>query len=608
MMKQKWYRTAISALLGFAMLFSSAQAATISLDRTVHTAGTIAGDAMMALNMNLNTADKQSEKFEIQSSAQTDLPEEEAREETMQIGNVAPAGSEISQIIYDEETGTINEMLSVRFEEPECLGKARKLFAAQQGEPFSYQIGETKAIRDGIGEVSRTLECLAVGERCTVWGCIEDAQTAADLMISTANAQAVAENFDNVCGSMVDSFGNWLDADGDGKLAIFCYDIFQDYTKTTGNKFVGGYYGGYTQNSNLYDPVTGKAGNFRFKVSETSYGMDCIHIDTFPTMGDEKDNLFSQVDRSYPTLFHEMQHLIELSYRMTGKKNYYDAMPTFLNEAFSMAAEEILFGPNSSSLVSRVLWFNGVSTSSYIKGSPLTYWDEPKGQPNVVLSNYANSYLFGQYIRTRYAQKTGDPNGNTIFRYILEARHAAEGGDALQMIADLLETTKEDLIRDFWAAVYLREEKGPLGFNGEKWVMNNLRPQVETLTAGTSPVVSNGGCRYYTITDGAVNIKSAGANIRFYSFCDVAPVSIGAIEEDKLKLYVRYRPSGSVCIAVFGKGSKSSGEMTLLQVPTQNGEIFWTSDALQEEEITVKLMSFDENWRPCAEVINVEKK
>ncbi len=596
-MKRKGFQTVIVALLTLTVLLSTAQASALTLHKKPYTSGAVSGEVMMAINTSLSTVSAGNSTFTAETLWQEDVGEVNAQSETD-----SAVRTEVSQIFYDEETGEINEILSARFEEPEYLGKREKLLFSQSGgTPVSYQVGDIKNIVDGVASKTRQLECMVVGEHCTVWGCNNDETTATGLKISLENAQAIAMKFDDVCGSMVDAFGDWLDADGDGKLAVFCYDINQDYTKTSGNIHSGGYHGGYFQESNLVDPVSGNAGNFHFSVKNTSFGMDCIHIDTYPTMGNDKRKLFSEVDKAYPTLFHEMQHLIEQSYRLTGK-TYYNGMPTYLNEAFSMAAEHMLFGAENNSLRQRILWFNCASYGAgyYQFGSPLTYFDESTSQ--VAMHNYSNSYLFGQYIRTRYAQKTGDPTGNTLFRYILEAYHKAYGGDPLQMIVDLLGTTKQELLRDFWAAVYLKEASGVWGFNGEKWA-EQIQPTVKPFQTGTSDVIKAGGCIYYTVPNGSAKIASADGNLSFYTFREPQAASVA---DGKLTVFAEDCPSRIVA-AVFDSTGRHLLQTKFL-APSEHGEAAWEDALLRSKEVRIKVLFLDENWQPCLEVIDIENR
>ena len=347
----------------------------------------------------------------------------------------------------------------------------------------SYQVGSTKKILDGDGK-TKNMICLYVGTRCTVWGATSDSSA---ITITSTHAQQIGSYFDSKYSAVVSSFGNWYDADEDGKLAIFCYDIDNDYQYGTGSSYTAGFF-------RMAD-LTASNGLINGKKTDYSYigmGIDCIHIDTYPAMGSGLSKL-QEVSSVYSTLVHECQHLINFSYQVLGSK-YYTDMEDYLNEAMSMAAQHVICGTDSVS--SRVDYFNSIS---YFDAAPLTYWDN---YAEYILSNYANAYLFGQYVRTRYAQMVNDgQNGGTIYKQVMQNRQTQGGGDTLQIIADMLQTSKTQLVVDFWSAVYLKESRGVLGFNGESWA-NAIDPFVrsESFASVFLNNIRNGGCRYFSVS------------------------------------------------------------------------------------------------------------
>lgn len=339
----------------------------------------------------------------------------------------------------------------------------------------SYITGSRKTLKSiqSNGLKRQYMQCLYVGTHCTVWGSVTDNSK---IRIGTSQAAQIGQQFDNKFSTELTAFGNyWYDADGDGKIAIMCYDLESDYGSFAG----GGYKAGYFSHLDLID-TNGYIKSFDFGSSNYLNGIDCIHIDTYPGMG---ANL-NDINNCYSTLFHEFQHMINFSYRVKGSSYIESSMETYLNEAFSMAAEHMILGSSATS--SRIDYFN---SSSYIKGSALTYWGS-------TLSNYANSYLFGQYIRTRYAQIGKD--GNTIYRTVME-RRSNSNSDTLGIIADLLNTSKKQLILDFWTAVALKKGRGSkYGFNGESWA-SAIYTSYSSLAKDTSGIY-NGGVKFYRLS------------------------------------------------------------------------------------------------------------
>ena len=434
------------------------------------------GEVVAAVNQNLS-ADKL-----VKETFSSEMKSDSAQNNSLDASEAD--GYSIIDTKINPETGEMTYVTEPHFDMPTPQTPPEGSSPAANGDEAlksAVSVGSTKVIKDNNG-VSRTLKCLYIGKYCTVWGCTSDKNANSGLEISTASATEIGQQFDSYCPSVISSFGKWFDADNDDKLAIYCYDIDQNYI----NGVSGSYTAGYFMPANLIDN-NGYVNGIYVGQSSKALGTDCIHLDTYPAMSSSRTSLFDSVEDVYSTLVHEAQHLINYSYLVEGgtKDKYYSGMETYLNEAFSMAAEHIICGAGSTS--NRISYFN---SESYTGGSPLTYW---AGN----LSNYANSYLFGQYLRTRYAQKTGSPDGNTIFKNILEARQKALGGDTLALAASTLGTKPTQLVMDFWAAVYLKQSKGNYGFNGESWA-NAITPKLYSPQNAKS--IYNGGAVFYNST------------------------------------------------------------------------------------------------------------
>jgi len=399
--------------------------------------------------------------------------------------------SGISDILIDPETGEQRRIRSLTFPEltpGEVLPLQQPLMQVKTAPTY---VGDVRNIPDN-NKSFRSVRCLYIGLYCTVWGATDDV---ASVCINSSIAKDIANSFDSYYPAIVNSFGSWYDTDGDGKLAIFCYDIDHDAVNGISNSYTAGFF----RPQDLIDS-TGRIGNFNFGSGNyIGMGLDCIHLDTYPAMG--SSSKLGNVSNAYSTLVHETQHLISFSNQITQGK-YYGQMETWLNEAFSMAAEHMICG--SDSTASRVRYFN----NNYTAGTALTYWGG-------TLSNYANSYLFGQYIRTRYGTQTGT-DGSTLFKATLDAWQSAGGGDTLAIIADILDTTPKQLVLDFWAAVYLKEASGSHGFRGEGWAQG-LTVQTQSISASTATAIYNGGAKFYTIPAAGFTVGSQ-TNLEFLCF------------------------------------------------------------------------------------------
>ena len=434
------------------------------------------GDITAVVNTVLETENLYNGSFTVKSKLLS-----QSMDETEDSNSEALIG--ISGYIVDEETGELRYQREKALPEPPVVSDGKMKGSAVQknlrSSGTSYTVGQTKTITEesDYGQVQHTMECLYIGTYCTVWG---DASANPALMLPTEVAEEIGKQFDEYQPQMIAAFGDWYDRDGDGKLAIFCYDLDASYDEPDGPST---YTCGYFYAADMCDEEGDISDWWGYPaLYSTHIQADCIHLDTYPGMSWDKDNLFSDVPMVYSTLVHEFQHLINFSY--VAEAEYYGTMETFLNEAFSMAAEHMICGHES--VDSRIDYFN--DKVNYVTGTALCCWEN-----GGTLSNYSNSYLFGQYIRTRYAQLTRT-DGNAIFREILEARQEDCGGDTLELIADILGSTPEDLVMDFWAAVYKKDEVGHYGFNGEDWA-DRITPKI--ISAGNKSKIYNGGAKFY---------------------------------------------------------------------------------------------------------------
>lgn len=480
-MKNKIFAVLLAAALLFGMLpAGTVSAAEADLSAPLNST-MLSGNVVAAVNIDLSTDTKTAGSFSSGKDTSDLFLNITGMEED--------AG--ISNIIIDPETGEERRIRSLTF--PELTpGEVSPLQQPlMQVKPAPTYVGDVRNIPDN-NKSFRSVRCLYIGLYCTVWGATDDV---ASVCINSSIAKDIANSFDSYYPAIVNSFGSWYDTDGDGKLAIFCYDIDHDAVNGISNSYTAGFF----RPQDLIDS-TGRIGNFNFGSGNyIGMGLDCIHLDTYPAMG--SSNKLGNVSNAYSTLVHETQHLISFSNQITQGK-YYGQMETWLNEAFSMAAEHMICG--SDSTASRVRYFN----NNYTAGTALTYWGG-------TLSNYANSYLFGQYIRTRYGTQTGT-DGSTLFKATLDAWQSAGGGDTLAIIADILDTTPKQLVLDFWAAVYLKEASGSYGFRGESWAQG-LTVQTQSISASTATAIYNGGAKFYTIPATGFTVGSQ-TNLEFLCF------------------------------------------------------------------------------------------
>ncbi len=390
----------------------------------------------------------------------------------------------------------------------------------------NYKSNDTKSIVSAYAtnhsNNSVNLTCLYIGSHCTVW--VQN-DCNKNITLSQKQAKQIGEKFDSYKSKLDNFLGNVsIDEDGDDKIAIFCYDISNEYEV---NRKVSGYIGGYFWGKDLVDANGYVDSVFMGENSGNGNSIDCIHIDTFPCMGSSADPL-GNIENCYSTLVHEYQHFVNLSYSLGNKTNdtYLSFSETYINEAFSMATEHVLCG--SGSVSSRISTFNNMLATN--KGYSLTYWNNNDGA-----NSYGLPYVFGQYIRTRYAQLTNDKSGtapgSSIYRLVLESRNQNNDEDTLGIIANILYPTsaypslnstqarKDQLLMDFWIAVYALEDSGIYGFNGESFADKiDVSGAIDSSLPRSSSSVGYGGARYYYINGGkkgTAKINSAGTHMKF---------------------------------------------------------------------------------------------
>ena len=456
---------------------------------------------------------------------------------TIQTDASAPQNAQYAQ---DELTADEPQWSELQPDLPVMIGRDDES-AAQSGEALYARSGTNRAVNDTLtlkgamngSERERDLDmvCLYVGTHCTVWGTTSDEEA---VRLGSEQAAQIGEYFDKKFPTMEATFGgDFVDADGDGKVAIMCYDIDENYKADL--TFSGPYTAGFFDMKDMIGSDN-KIGSVSFGES-AAYpynGIDCIRIDTYPVMGGTPDTLMTRVENCYSTLFHEFQHMLNFSSALhhceQGKTDNLYYMDTFLNEAFSMAAEHLVCG--SDSTANRIDYFNG---SKYSPGSPLTTW-------NGTLDNYANSYLFGQYLRTRYRQSglankadgsdfyqtvydwcvdPTDLNGKPI--YDENGKQVRYDGNAMDVVADLLQTNAISLTTDFWTAVCLNQSAGVFGFAGEDWA-DAIEMRTSGIWFGTSnDGISNSGAKLYQLDPKETYTITAATNCTLVAMSRLQP-------------------------------------------------------------------------------------
>ncbi|MCO4346161.1 neutral metalloprotease [Staphylococcus agnetis] len=294
------------------------------------------------------------------------------------------------------------------------------------------------------------------GKNTNVW--------VADNYITDKQAKNIGEEFDNKIDPLVkEKFGEPSDVDHDGKVNILVYDIKDDFETT------GSYTGGYFHPRDLYDvPHSNKA--------------EVFYMDTYPSMGTDKNNLNEK--KVYSTLAHEYQHMVNANQKLL-KEQKEDGMDVWLDEAFAMASEHMYL---QKPLDHRIEYYN--NSTSIANGHSLIKWNH-RGD---VLSNYALSYLFSQYLSAQ------SDNGDKIFKEILQ--DPADTSEALENAIHKHVDPKMSLgefMTNFRVALKKKEATGLHGFKGEpgfnsispkpvRELPQTLAPQGSVMFETTSPI------------------------------------------------------------------------------------------------------------------------
>ena len=410
----------------------------------------------------------------------------------------------------------------------------------ESGTVTPYAVGNTKVFYlDNNSDVDEegydvyvpvTCVCMAVGTYSTVWVPVDDPIYVKDAGKMQSDMSVLANEFDKQYPKMIEMFGDvrTLDTtygDGDGKTALVCYDIDGDKSAST-------YTAGYFFGADL---------NFNF-TNQTGSNCDMLHIDSWQGMDrDITNQILGDVTASKGTIVHEFQHMINFAINRKNEPNieynkyaYTIKSPTYINEAFSMAAEHLIYG--SDECEDRVEYYNYYPWIAQGNVS-LMRWGAYD-----TLSNYALSYLFGQYIRTQYK------NGDTIYR---DAMNEYDSGseNLLSIIADLLDVTEEDLLLNFRIALFQKNAVGPYGFKGEEWAESIRQKAVKGdgayLYPGAAVVVPLG--KSHTPVNAGENVSFAGMYLQLTDEDVSVSVSGGtsiATNKGTLQLSATVSPSG----------------------------------------------------------------
>lgn len=444
----------------------------------------------------------------------------------------ASAGADTDGAFLIDVDGKLAEQArEMGLDKPPASQRSDKSVSFEVGDTYTFMVLNYNPLPTYYVE----FEVLAKGEHCYIW---TPTSTAANVWpldeIDPSFAQMAADTFDSKFDLMQSSFGDHDNgSDGDGRLNILYYNIDDGWQP--GQGYVGGYFSAYDLYIN---------------------GMPILNIDTYPGVHyvSPEGEVTNDISRTYNTMVHEYQHLINYS-----ECGYTD---TWINECMSAAAEEICF-PGSSVSRRIMSWINYDFRDN-------DDWDNPPVEteynPEFTLQNgfamydwsndietadllvlYAQVSLFAQFIYTRH--------GNTFFHSLMQ--QLVNGSSFSGAYRNITGQNAADLVADYRVALTANttqeEYDGRYGFKPQEGydpaeyhdVQNLYSLLCPVVFTGTACQISGGGAICVKPVDGVYYPPSGAATgLKYYGITrnnePPAPVPLSGVslEVDAAKLYV----------------------------------------------------------------------
>lgn len=386
-----------------------------------------------------------------------------------------------------------------------------------------YNVGNTRIFY--LNGTNKTVNATLMfsSKKAQIW-------TTSKIDFTNEDLEKLGTEFDEkIYPTVTKYFGEESDVNHDGKIDILFHDI-QDEFETTG-AYISGY----------FDPYDIEPINYQ------SFGnnSEILHIDTYPSLGTSIGH--KDITKAYDTIAHEFQHMVSFNQNVLVEND--TQLDTWIDEGLSMASEEAYSG---KVLNDRIDYYN--HSDSIKKGKSLLLWDEDDD----VLSNYALSYLFFQYLKIQCEQ------GDNIFKEIIDDQHhnylAVE--NVIQKYIDPKMSFSRFLL-NFHKALFLKESEGPYGFHGIEG-FNKIAPQIYE---GNGTSLKSGGVIFKKITNGIPNDKGQ----------DIAYVGLDHEYVDPAKI-ISVNKMNDMSQSIIGKTEKNRkviamiGDKEYSTVSNENGD------------------------------------
>lgn len=367
-----------------------------------------------------------------------------------------------------------------------------------------------------------TFRLAAEGAHCCIWVMADD-----DRPFTDEQTAAMLEQFETVIyPSNTAHFGGFRDLGGDGRLHIVTYEM--------NSTSVCGFF-------DLYDLYTREEIAVIDPDDPDSYNYLPI-INVNARMADREDVV-------YGTLAHEFQHLILRSAvlaspanaEMLGKER---TIGTWLNEGFSMAAEELAYAGS----VAEQGYVDAYGRSDKVRfGMSYQHFDATSTD----VGAYGQSFLFAEYLRAQcgdtafhalldYWRETEDPDALTEAKAI-RALLSADRVDALNALCSYSDAVRKVIGADeeillsklalaFRLAILLKQDAG-------LYSIGATDPSMPVYT-GTGRKIEGGGALLIECGGSFTVPADADSGLLFVGISDGAVTEIYSVPEPEEGFYV----------------------------------------------------------------------